>query len=342
MKLLFLACLRPKTGNSTTADRIREHIEAAGHTCILKDAAGFENSSEVVGLIAKEKFDAALAIHLYKAGRFLLDSGISFGVIFGGTDINEDVQDPRKREIMGKVLQKARFAVAFTEEIKKLAEAYWLCMGSKIHVQPQGIRTKASKALNWKTFLHSSGIYQENTDDVHLFLMACGLRQVKDPLFLVDAFSEWHLRNPNVYMMIIGPAIDPVFTQKVKAKVKRSQGVYLVLEKSQEDLHAAMKNCFAVVNSSISEGMSAAILEAMDLEVAVLARDVPGNAAVVKHGDTGLLFSDPKEFVELSKRLIREPALKKEIVSKAKEYVKKHHSWEHERDTYQNLIQSLL
>ncbi|XP_005987250.1 glycosyltransferase 1 domain-containing protein 1 isoform X2 [Latimeria chalumnae] len=323
MKLLFLACLRPKTGNSTTADRIREHIEAAGHTCILKDAAGFENSSEVVGLIAKEKFDAALAIHLYKAGRFLLDSGISFGVIFGGTDINEDVQDPRKREIMGKVLQKARFAVAFTEEIKKLAEAYWLCMGSKIHVQPQGI-------------------YQENTDDVHLFLMACGLRQVKDPLFLVDAFSEWHLRNPNVYMMIIGPAIDPVFTQKVKAKVKRSQGVYLVLEKSQEDLHAAMKNCFAVVNSSISEGMSAAILEAMDLEVAVLARDVPGNAAVVKHGDTGLLFSDPKEFVELSKRLIREPALKKEIVSKAKEYVKKHHSWEHERDTYQNLIQSLL
>lgn len=32
-------------------------------------------------------------------------------------------------------------------------------------------------------------------------------------------------------------------------------------ERSQQELHAAMKRCFAVVNSSISEGMSAAILE---------------------------------------------------------------------------------
>lgn len=35
----------------------------------------------------------------------------------------------------------------------------------------------------------------------------------------------------------------------------------LLGEMPQEDLHAALKNCFAVVNSSMSEGMSAAILE---------------------------------------------------------------------------------
>lgn len=32
----------------------------------------------------------------------------------------------------------------------------------------------------------------------------------------------------------------------------------------------------------------------MDLEVPVLARNIPGNAAVVQHGVTGLLFSDPQ------------------------------------------------
>lgn len=32
----------------------------------------------------------------------------------------------------------------------------------------------------------------------------------------------------------------------------------------------------------------------MDLEVPVLARNIPGNAAVVKHEVTGLLFSDPQ------------------------------------------------
>ena len=34
--------------------------------------------------------------------------------------------------------------------------------------------------------------------------------------------------------------------------------------------------------------------QAMDLEVPVLARNIPGNSAVVKHEVTGLLFSDPQ------------------------------------------------
>lgn len=34
--------------------------------------------------------------------------------------------------------------------------------------------------------------------------------------------------------------------------------------------------------------------QAMDLEVPVLARNIPGNSAVVRHGVTGLLFSDPQ------------------------------------------------
>jgi hypothetical protein len=41
----------------------------------------------------------------------------------------------------------------------------------------------------------------------------------------------------------------------------RAAGVRLVGEMPQEDLHAVVKNCFALVNSSVSEGMSAAILE---------------------------------------------------------------------------------
>uniref|UniRef100_A0A8I3Q907 Glycosyltransferase 1 domain-containing protein 1 n=1 Tax=Canis lupus familiaris TaxID=9615 RepID=A0A8I3Q907_CANLF len=210
----------------------------------------------------------------------------------------------------------------------------------KIYVQSQGIVTVPNAAFNWNTFLHCSGINQ-SADNLHIFLLVCGLRQVKDPLYLVDAFSEWHQEEPNVYMVIVGPEVDPVFTREVKAKVKRTPGVRLLREMPQEDLHAALKNCFAVLNSSVSEGMSAAILEAMDLEVPVLARNIPGNAAVVKHEVTGLLFSDPQEFVQLAKRLVSDPALEKEIVANGKEYVRMYHSWQVERDTYQNLICTL-
>ncbi len=43
--------------------------------------------------------------------------------------------------------------------------------------------------------------------------------------------------------------------------VCRTVGVYLAADLSQEELHAVMQKSFALVNSSLSEGMSAAILE---------------------------------------------------------------------------------
>uniref|UniRef100_A0A2I3GFN5 Glycosyltransferase 1 domain-containing protein 1 n=1 Tax=Nomascus leucogenys TaxID=61853 RepID=A0A2I3GFN5_NOMLE len=338
------------------SDDTLAHLEAAGHVCVLKDAFDFKSPSEIANLILAENFEAALALHLYRGGRLLQGHRIPFGVIFGGTDVNEDANQREKNAAMGRVLEEARFAVAFTESMKEMAQAQWkarqisLAVTSavpiqphakgKIYVQSQGIATTPNAAFNWNTFLQRSEINQ-SADNLHIFLLICGLRQVKDPLYLVDAFSEWHQEEPNVYLVIVGPEVDPVFTRQVKAKVKRSPGVRLIGEMPQEDLHAVVKNCFVVVNSSVSEGMSAAILEAMDLEVPVLARNIPGNAAVVKHEVTGLLFSDPQEFVHLAKRLVSDPALEKEIVVNGREYVRMYHSWQVERDTYQQLIRKL-
>ncbi|KAF5891433.1 glycosyltransferase 1 domain-containing protein 1, partial [Clarias magur] len=296
MRLLFLACLSPKTGNCTTAERIRDHIEGAGHVCVLRDTREFSSASEVTLLMRQDQevFDAALAIHLFKGGRLLLDAGVPFGVVFGGTDINEDVKDGHKRSVMEEVLHRARFAVAFTEEMKQKAKTYLECDVSKIHVQAQGIETSVSAHFSWTEFLHTAGVCEDRVDDLHVFLLVCGLRKVKDPLYLLNAFSEWHSQNPRVILIIIGPQIDPVLSKEVEECVKRCAGVFLAAERSQEELHAAMRKSFAVVNSSVSEGMSAAVLEAMDLRVPVLARDIPGNAAIVRHEHSGLLYSSPE------------------------------------------------
>ncbi|XP_070331174.1 glycosyltransferase 1 domain-containing protein 1 isoform X2 [Odocoileus virginianus] len=285
MRLLFLAVLRQHTGNAVTAQRVRDHLEAAGHVCILKDAFDFENPSEISNFIKAENLEAAVALHLYRGGRLLRGNGIPFGIIFGGTDLNEDVNQGDKNKVMGKVLEEARFAVAFTESMKEMAQRQWPHAKDKIYVQSQGIATVPNTAFNWNTFLQSSEINQ-SADNLHMFLLICGLRQVKDPLYLVDAFSEWHQEEPNVYMVIVGP-------------------------------------------------------EAMDLEVPVLARNIPGNSAVVKHEVTGLLFSDPQEFVHLAKRLVSDPALEKKIVANGREYVRKYHSWQEERQTYRQLVRTL-
>ncbi|XP_044051674.1 glycosyltransferase 1 domain-containing protein 1 isoform X1 [Siniperca chuatsi] len=385
MKLLFLACLSPKTGNHTTAERIRSHIESAGHTCELRDAAEFQSPAEVANLVSRNPpFEGALAIHLFRAGRLLLDIQVPFGVIFGGTDINEDVKVEQKRVVMEQVLLKARFAVAFTDKLKEEAELFLLSQSSKIYVQPQGIQTEVTKKFCWTEFLRSLGVSSEHVDELRVFLLVCGLRRVKDPLYLLEVFSEWHCENPLNVLVIIGPKllhpsnkrsgctasvikrkiqIDPVLTVEVEDVVKsiihasvspesrrtelchcfcRTAGVFLAQEKSQQELHAAMKRCFAVVNSSVSEGMSAAILEAMDLEVPVLARDIPGNAAVVQHDFTGLLYSSPQEFVHQSQRLSSDHELRERVVKNGKLYVEVHHSLKQERETYQRLVDTLL
>ncbi|XP_029412312.1 glycosyltransferase 1 domain-containing protein 1 isoform X2 [Nannospalax galili] len=285
MRLLFLAVLRPHTGNAVTAGRLRDHLEAAGHACILRDAFDFDSPSEIANLIMEENLEAALALHLYRGGRLLQGHGIPFGIIFGGTDLNEDANHREKNEVMGKVLEEARFAVAFTESMKDIAQLQWPHAVGKIFVQSQGVSTIPNDTFNWNTFLECSEIDQ-SADNLYVFLLICGLRKVKDPLYLVDVFSEWHQEVPSVYMVIVGP-------------------------------------------------------EAMDLEVPVLARNIPGNAAVVEHGVTGLLFANPQEFIQLAKRLVSDPALEKEIVANGREYVKRHHSWQVERDTYQRLIRKL-
>ncbi|XP_072538630.1 glycosyltransferase 1 domain-containing protein 1 [Salminus brasiliensis] len=342
MRLLFLACLSPKTGNCTTAERIRDHIESAGHKCVLRDVAEIRSASDVELLKTQEgPFEGALAIHVFKGGRLLLDVGAPFGVVFGGTDVNEDVKDAGKRGVMEDVLRRARFAVAFSAELKEKAKAELECGSCEIFVQAQGIETRVSSRFSWGDFLHSSGVCATRVEDLHVFLLVCGLRRVKDPLYLLNAFSEWHAQNPLVILIIVGPKIDPVFSSEVEESVKRSAGVFLAAERSQEELHAAMQKSFAVVNSSISEGMSAAILEAMDLGLPVLARDIPGNAAVVQHEVTGLLYSSPEEFVSLSQRLLSDAELQESLKRNGKDYLTEHHDPAKERTTYQKLVDML-
>ncbi|XP_013909740.1 PREDICTED: glycosyltransferase 1 domain-containing protein 1, partial [Thamnophis sirtalis] len=237
--------------------RIQDHLQAAGHLCILKDTSDYESPLAISKLISSEKLEAALGIHLFKAGRLLQGSPVPFGIIFGGTDVNEDPKSEEKFQIMEKVLDEARFAVSFTEAMKEAAATYWV-----------GIVSLPNRQHNWAEFLQRAG--------------------------------------KNAY------------------KREMSQNFYTSVI------------CEASVLPDVSPVFS--VLQAMDLNVLVLARDIPGNAAVIAHQTTGLLYTTPKEFVQLAKTLMKDPVLYREIVRKAHEYVLKYHSWEKERKVYQNLV----
>lgn len=54
----------------------RYHLEAAGHSCVLKDTCSCGSLLALSDLIASENVEAAVGIHLYKAGRLLQGTGL--------------------------------------------------------------------------------------------------------------------------------------------------------------------------------------------------------------------------------------------------------------------------
>ena len=110
----------------------------------------------------------------------------------------------------------------------------------------------------------------------------------------------------------------------------------------QEQLHLAMREATAVLNTSTSEGMCNSLLEAMLVGTPVVARANGGNAALVAHGATGLLFESAAEAVAQARRLLDEPGLAAQLVRAAGEHVRRAHSTDAETEGYRKALQLAL
>ena len=94
----------------------------------------------------------------------------------------------------------------------------------------------------------------------------------------------------------------------------------------------------AIVNSSLSEGLSNVLLETMLLRVPILARDIEGNRSIISQGETGLLFDSPTNFHQHAERLSDDSALRESLIENAWTFVTTRHSPKSEREAYQALF----
>ncbi|XP_078599499.1 glycosyltransferase 1 domain-containing protein 1-like isoform X1 [Branchiostoma floridae x Branchiostoma japonicum] len=348
MTTLLLAYCFPCSGNLVTAERIRTFLESGGHRSIRKCVSDFDSCKELWEFLSNNDIRCIMGINAYRTGHLLRDCPVPFGLVFGGTDLNESTVIPESMELMTATVNKARFLVCFSKEMKQQALNLWPHIVDKIHIQPQGVCTYASSSSHLRDILTayraaefgscSCGCTEDLNDSTKVFLLVCGLRPVKDPMYLLHVFSEWHRHDSRVLLIVVGPEMNEDYARKVKDEIYRCVGILLLPPLPQAELHTLMLLSCAVVNSSVSEGMSGAILEAMCLGVPVLARNIAGNAAIITHKETGLLFNSPEEFVSEAKCLLGDEHLRKTITAKARDYVNKHHSGETEKQTYCRLI----
>ncbi len=98
------------------------------------------------------------------------------------------------------------------------------------------------------------------------------------------------------------------------------------------------------VLSSISEGISMTLLEAMSAKVPVVASAVGGNCEVIQNEKTGLLFpsQDKEGLADMLKRLMASTELRKRLSHAGYERVKKYFDFNHTISLYHQVYLEVL
>ncbi|VDK33352.1 unnamed protein product [Taenia asiatica] len=81
------------------------------------------------------------------------------------------------------------------------------------------------------------------------------------------------------------------------------KSIHWIASIPQPQVHALMTAAIGLINSSLSEGQSLSIMEAMALGCPVVARNIPANTDLIHHGETGLIFNSPNIYIIFLKEL---------------------------------------
>lgn len=125
MAIALLSSLSEATGNNCTAIRIRDFLQEAGETVQLVNVNDFADASAFARWETQQPvpFHGYIGIHAYRAGRLLLEKEPgNFILIFGGTDLNENVHQPKKLEVMRRVCTNAAALICFSTQMKTRAQ----------------------------------------------------------------------------------------------------------------------------------------------------------------------------------------------------------------------------
>lgn len=398
------------TGNLTTMSRIQSHFSRAGTD--LKCFSPEYFTKKVCPLqalnryVMANRFHGVLVVHAFKSGKVLKCTcslncrpRFPYGLVFGGTDINIDIEDQAKVEVMKNCVMYSRFNICFTESLSEKSKPLFLNGRERNNkVYPQAVDYKLYKFVDVLAKMPF-----ELPKGPIVFVLPCSIRKVKDPLLLLRCIAKLRYKlRLDVRLLIIGPvsnhdyyqllvrSINEVLTSH-EARISEvalhgaplkltdsdinvdyddlTQQPYPSLQRSHLDdpikswmctargpfiqylppvdpkkFHAYMTGnvFFALVNSSTSEGMSSAVLEAMAVGIPVLVRNIPGNTSVVKHRENGFVFGNTDEFCRWAEFMIQTKSVRWDIIKNAKSTIKEYHNPKDEMEFYVSLLENKL
>ena len=164
---------------------------------------------------------------------------------------------------------------------------------------------------------------------------------VKNHRLLLEAFSMIRQRSGRTHLVIVG---DGPLREKLESEAQRlgiaENVVFLGNRRDVPELMSTF-NLFAL--SSLDEGLSLTLLEAMSSGLPIVATEVGGNPEVVIHGETGFVVpsQNPIAFAQACVKLLSDDNLAREMGRRGLERVRKFYSLDKMTRRYEQVYERL-
>lgn len=285
-------------GNSTAARRLAGALREAGAEVTLEslEEAGVPFGPEGAAAAARlaqglgaARPEVVHALHGYRSGPagVALARALGAALVIGlrGTDVSVDLYDPARRGPMLDALEAADAVVAFAEFMLEGVRAARPALAARCHVVPHGV----APVFFAPPQAPRPGLVDAPPGGV-LFLLPANLRAIKAPDLAVLGLDPVAAARPGVRLAIAGPVIDPEVGARLEAAAARRPWVRLIGEVPHADMPALLARADVALNTSVAEGMSNAVLEAMACGRAPLLSDIPAHREIAEDEVSALLF----------------------------------------------------
>ncbi|MDN5331266.1 MAG: hypothetical protein PWP45_491 [Tepidanaerobacteraceae bacterium] len=291
---------------------------------------------DIVKILKKEKIDI-----IHSHGLLAAAIGTAAALVAGTprivTTLHNFPKNNFQNRLAGYFLRYNHKIITVSQKMAEEVSKYFSIPVEKLAVIYNGIDLKTLEKFNISTFkrensysfLNIARLIPEKGIDV--FLKASALLLERIPLDKIDL---------KFYIAGTGPM--EIKLKNLATELGLSEKVIFL--GFCPNIYEILSCSDALVLSSISEGLSLSLLEAMAMGKPVIATDVGGNPEIVKSGITGILVppAEPNVLAAAMEYIIKNPDAAEKMAINARHMVMERFSHEHMVDALQNLFSSLI
>jgi glycosyltransferase involved in cell wall biosynthesis len=330
--LLFLTPILNGSGNYSTANRLITNFKSYFKNIYLENSTSFNLNNSLDDYLNEHEIDLIICIHAYHSGRLFYDINLKQPIItiLGGTDVHSPMSE--WLPFIERTIDKSKYLICFSEDIREALQAKWSLSKEKCVIIPQGVCVSPDRYFSLQNYDFL------DTNETKIISWVGTIRKVKDPLFIESILPKIQALDSQIIFLFAGYSLDDNLANRIKQIEVENLNFRWLNGLKINEAHTLIKQSWAFINTSINEGMSLAILEAMMLKCPVLARNNFGNKSIVINQLNGLLYDTQNDLFKCIRTLLRSDSLRNNLIENAFKYVNKNHSCENELEMYLNLI----